>query len=419
MSTTRTFQDMLNEYLTYELLKEEMVKRDYLLTKVEKDDGWKGGTLPVPFKAAGASSVAFGQLTDSTDIAEDKYVRGSVSAYKEVWGTMIFNHTDLMQHDGRITETTFLRILPDAVDDFMSYMKMCVSVNLLGGPHFAKSIDASALGGVADATAAGLISVDHVDRFAIGQKVYVDDDNSAPVAGYVLDININTRTVHLVTTRGGAVDVDLSAYDIAQNAKVYHEGAQASSFTSLKSSLLSLANGGSSTLYGVSKLLYPYLQAINVSGATVTSANILDKVFDAYVTIRTFGKGNPNEILVSYRNLGYILKALESSKGAFNVEPGSQKTSVYGWTEITIGGVKGSLKVVGIQEMDDDVIMFMDWRALKFHSNGFFKKRIAPDGKHYFETRSTSGYQYIVDMCLFGELILNRPSYCGIMHSIP
>lgn len=38
MATTRSFQDMLNEYLTYDLLREELVKRDYVLQKVEKDN---------------------------------------------------------------------------------------------------------------------------------------------------------------------------------------------------------------------------------------------------------------------------------------------------------------------------------------------------------------------------------------------
>ena len=57
MATTRTFNDMLNEYLNYDLLKEEMTKRDYVLKRVEKDNKWKGGNLVVPFKAAGASSV--------------------------------------------------------------------------------------------------------------------------------------------------------------------------------------------------------------------------------------------------------------------------------------------------------------------------------------------------------------------------
>ena len=97
MATTRTFNDMLNQYLTYDLLKEELVKRDWLLSNIELDNGWQGGSLIVPFKAAGASSVAFGSLSASNDIAEDKYVRGSVD-YKEAWGSLIFNETDLMQH---------------------------------------------------------------------------------------------------------------------------------------------------------------------------------------------------------------------------------------------------------------------------------------------------------------------------------
>jgi hypothetical protein len=48
MATSRDFQAMLNEYLAIDLLKQEYQKRDYLLQKVNKDDGWKGGTLPVP-----------------------------------------------------------------------------------------------------------------------------------------------------------------------------------------------------------------------------------------------------------------------------------------------------------------------------------------------------------------------------------
>lgn len=412
MATTRTFNDMLNEYLTYDLLKEEMVKRDYVLTKIEKDNGWKGGTLVVPFKAAGASSVSFGSLTAASDIAEDDFVRGSVSGYKELWGSLIFNQRDLMEHDGGgIPEKTFLKVLPDAVDDFMDHMKMVVSTNLLNGPHFAKA--------TVDGTVGGDLTVDRPDLFVLGMKVQVDDDNSAPVTAYVKTINMNTKVINFETARGSGVAVDLSAYTVAQNAKVFQDNAQSNAFNSIQDALLSAANGGSSTLYGVSKVAYPYLQAINVSGASVTASNILDKLFDAYVTIRQFGKGNPNEVVVSYAHLGAILKLLESSKGSFNVEVGSQKTSVYGWTEITIGGVKGSLKVIAVQEKFDDTIMFLDWRGLKFHSNGFFRKRMAPDGKSYFEVRNTTGYQYIVDMCLFGELIVNRPSYCGIMHSIP
>lgn len=410
MGTTRTFQAMLNEFLPNELLKEELIKRDYLLTKIEKQNDWLGGNLVVPFKAAGASSVAFGSLSASNDIAEDSYIRGGVSGHKEVWGSLIFNHRDLMEHE-QISEQNFLKILPGTIEDFMDYMKNVVSVNLLNGSHFATA--------TADGTAGGLLEVDRPDRFVIGQKVTVDDNNSAPVTGYVLDINMNTRIVHLVTTRGGVTDVDLSAYTVAQATKCYNDGAQANSFSSLRGALLSAANGGDATLYGVTKTLYPYLQAINVDGSSVTATNIMQKIFDSLTTIRQLGKGNPSDVVMSYKNFGSCIKNIEASKGAFNVVAGSQRASQYGWTEIEVGSVtKGALKLVAVQEADDDIIMFLDWRALKFYSNGFFRKRMSPDGIEYFEQRSTTGYQYIVDMCLFGELVVQRPSYCGIIYGI-
>jgi hypothetical protein len=410
MGTTRSFSAMLNEYLPNELLKEEFVKRDYLISKVEKDDNWLGGTLIVPFKAAGASSVAFGSLTASTDIAEDSYVRGQVSGHKEVWGSLIFNHRDLMEHE-QISEQNFLKILPGSVEDFMDYLKNVVSVNLLNGAHFAKL--------TATGDNAGNITVDRPDRFVIGQKISVDDDDSAPTTAYVLSINMNTKVVNCATARGGATPADFSGYSVAQNAKVYNDGAQSNSFSALRDMLLSSANGGSSTLYGQTKTAYPYLQSINVSGASVTATNIMQKIFDALTTIRQLGKGNPSDVVMSYVNMAACMKVIESSKGAFNVVPGSQRASQYGWTEIEVGSVtKGALKLVAVQECDDDIIMFLDWRALKFYSNGFFKKRMSPDGIEYFEVRATTGYQYIVDVCLFGELVLLRPSYCGIMYSV-
>ena len=410
MSTTRTFQDMLNEYLPNELLKEEFVKRDYVLTKVEKDNNWLGGNLVVPFKAAGASSVAFGSLTASNDIAEDKYVRGNVASQVEVWGSLIFNHRDLMEHEA-ISEQNFLKILPGTIEDFMDYMKNVVSVNLLNGAHFAKL--------TADGDNTGVIVVDRPDRFVIGQKVIIDDDDSVTATGYVSAINMNTLSVTLVTARGGATPLDCTNYTEAQNAKVYNDGANSSSFSSLRGALLSAANGGTSTLYGVTKTLYPYLQAINVTGASITAVNIMEKLFDSLTTVRQLGKGSPSDFVMSYKNLASCIKVIEASKGAFNVVPGSMRASQYGWTEIQVGSVtKGAITLVGVQEADDDVIMLLDWRGIKFYSNGFFKKRMSPDGIEYFEIRNTSGYQYVVDMCLFGELVVQRPSYCGIIHSI-
>lgn len=413
MATNREFQDMLNEYLNEDLLREEFIPRTYVLKNIEKDDGWKGGKYVVPFRGAYASSVEYGQLTASNDVASSKYVRGSVDAQIEIWGTMKFNSRDLMEHD-KISEQNFLRLLPDEIEDFMDYMKNVVSVNLLVGDHFAKL--------TADSTANdGIITVDRPDRFTVGQKVLVDDDNSSPATGYVSAIDINNFRVTLVTTRGGATPVDFSANNmtVAQNARTYHPGAQTSAFNSVRKALLSLANGGSAALYGQTKLAYPYLQAINIPGSDITGANILLKVFDALTRYRLLSKGNATEIWCSYKNFGAIVKAVESSKGSFNVVPDSRKTSVYNWQEVTIGSVTGGvIKFVGIQEADDDIIIFMDWRALKFASNGFFRKQRSPDGLEYFVIRNQTGYEYLVDICLFGELIVVRPSYCGIIFGI-
>lgn len=422
MSTQRTFQAMLNDYLPNDLLKEELIRRDYVLNKVEKDDGWvgasgttgNGGNLVVAFKAGGASSVSFGSLTASNDVAQDRYTRGVITTQQEAWGSMIFNHRDIMEHE-QVSEKNFLKLLPDTINDFMDYMKNVVSTNLLNGPWFATlSLDATASNGI--------ITVDRPDRFVIDQKVTVDDTAGLnPLTGYVSTIDINQQQILLVTARGGATPLDFSVFTktVANASKCYNDNARNNSFASLRLLMLSAVNGGTTTIYGVTKTAAPYTQAINVSGADITAANIVEKCFDAYTVTRRFGKGAPTDIMMSLRNLGFVMKVVEASKGAYNVKPGSKNASQYGWTEIQIGSVTNQeLKFIGIQEMDEDIVIFMDWRALTFYSNGFFRKRKSPDGIEYFEIRATTGYQYLIDICLFGELVLKRPSYCGILFGI-
>jgi len=416
MATTRVFQDMLNEYLPNRLLAEELVKRDYILQKCQKDNNWKGGTVIVPFKGAYPSSVSFGSLTDESDIAKSQKVRGSISAYREVWGSLIFDHTDLMQHDGPIPESTFIRIIEDDMDDFMEYYKQVVSIQLGSGPHFALVTDST------DA-ATGIFVVDRVDRFMLGQKATLDDDNSAATSVYVIAIDLNTSKVTFSATRGG-VAADLSAYTAAQNAKFYHPGVfdaggDHNTFISMRQALLSAANGGTANLHGKSKLAYPYLQAINVSGAAITATNILEKLFDAYLTIRIKARGQATDLLMSYKNWGSCMKAMQVQSASYRVvsEP---KASQYGWWETTIASTTNgqSLKIVAIQEMDDDIIPVVDWTALKFRSNGFFRKRKNPEGTEYYEIRATTGYSYIVDTCLFGEMEYTKPGNCGIIYGI-
>jgi hypothetical protein len=402
---------MLNDYLPDSLFAEEMVKRDYILSKVDRDDDWKGGSYIVPFRGAFASSVSFGALTSSTDVAESAYVRGSVSGPKEVWGTLVFNQRDLMEQDGKIPEKTFLKLLPDEVDHFMDYMRQVTSVQLGSGPHFATL--------TADGDASGHITVDKVDRFTIGQKLALIDGNTATASYYVTAINVNTNVVTVSATRGGSA-ADVSAYTTGQSAKCYHPGVSTSAdtFISLRQAFLSSVNGGDSSLHGQTKTAYPILQAVNVDGSTINATNVLDKIFDAYTTVRTKAKGNASEVLVSYKHLGSIMKILETQKGGYRVVKDPQ-ANVYGWTTIVIGSVKGDLTITGIQEMDDDIIPIVDWSSMKFATNGFFKKRTGPNGNQYFEVRNTTGYQYLVDVCLFGEMTYPKVGQNGILYGIP
>ncbi len=417
MSTARDFQSMLNEYLPLELLKAEMQKRDYLLQKADMDDGWKGGDLIVPFEGQNASSVEFGQLADQSDVSKYKYVRGKITNQPEVWGTMRFEHRDLMEHDGKIPEKTFLKILPGQIDDFLTYVKMATSVNMMNGSNFATF--------TVDGTVGGVIEVDRVDRFALDQKLSIDDNNSAPLTVYVIAIDINGGTllngaITVSATRGGAA-ADVSAYTVAQEAKCYHPGAQGASFTSLKGQLLSLANGGTTQLFGQTKTAYPYLQAVQIDGTAVSASNLLAKIFDGYTRRQILGKaGALPEVLMSLKHFGSAMKIIETQKGGFNIIPGSRKVSQYGYDVVEIGSVSGtSLKLVGIQEMDNDAIMYLDWSTIKVYSNGMFKRRTAPDGKQYFEVRATSGYSYILDHCFFGDVACISPWKNAIMFGIP
>ena len=413
MGTTRFFQDMLNEYLTNEMLKEELIKRDFILNTVDKDNNWNGGKIPVPFKAAGGSSVSFGKLTHQDDVSSDEYVRGSIDGYKEVWGTMVFHNKDLQEHKGKIPEKTFLKLLPDSIEDFMDYMKMVVSISLLSGPHFAAVS--------ADGVAGGEVKVNRIDRFVLNQKVVAKGDTYAQHVFYVIGINLNTSTVKLSLTRKGAI-TDLSALTVADKVKFYHDGIlEEGSFINFKEVLLSQANGGSADLHGKSKLLAPFLQAINIDGTSVSATNILERIFDAYSTIRRLARGNATDILMSYKHFGSCMKLIEKDKSPYKVGENTMKATVYGWTELSVMQVASNktLKLVGIQEMDDDVIMFIDWSGITFRSNGFFKKHQDPNGNEYYTVRAESGFKYLVDISLFGQLEFRKPGTCGIIHDIP
>lgn len=424
MATTRNadFQTLLNEYLPNKLLEAEMMKRDFFLSNIEMDDGATSGKVIIPWKSAGASSIAFNSLTAASDVSQSAFLRGSITSLPEIWGTMLFNSADLQDHSGKIPETTFLKILPNEIDDFVTYFRDVVSIQATTGPHFALALG--------DGQAGGTIVVNHIDRFQIGQKASLDDDNSSPVSVYVTAVDVNTGavagypgsgTVTVSATRGGAA-LDISAYTTAQNAKFYHDGvwdgSAATVMTSIKNALLSSALGGGTTLHGKTKATYPVLQATLVSGASATATNLLDTIFDAVTAGRAKNRSNADTVVLSYKHLGTIFKILEVQKGAYRVV--SDAKTLYGWTELVIGSVKGNLKIVGVMEMEDSEIFILDMKSMKFYSNGaVFKKQKSPDGNEYTVVRNTTGFQYLLDISFQAELGHLKPSSNIVIYSIP
>lgn len=412
MATTRSFSAMLNDHLTPKLLTEELVKRMWFMSEVPMETDWKGGDLIVPFEGNPATSISFGQLTASNDIAEANFVRGSVTTQPEAWYSLILNQRDLQEHDGKIPESTYLRVMSDVLDRGMDFFKEALSYQFLGGPHIAKVTDSTN-------AASGVMVVDRIERFYIGQKLVLDDDNSSTTDVYVTAVNLNSNAITLSASRGGAA-ADVSAYTAGQNAKLYHPGGVSSTFTSMRSSLLSAANGGGTSLYGQTKTAYPYLQCINVDGSDVTSSNIVEKLFDFYVTVRRKARGKASKLVMSFRNWGYCMKSQQIEKGAYKVV-GEPKKAEYGWWETTIASTKSgeALTLVAVQEMDDDIIVAFDPGSVKVHSNGGVKKHKTPDGNEFYVVRNTSGYQYIIDIVFRGDAVWYGPTRNGILFGIP
>ena len=90
----------------------------------------------------------------------------------------------------------------------------------------------------------------------------------------------------------------------------------------------------------------------------------------------------------------------------------------YGFRTINVVGPQGSMDITGLRDMDDDKMYIMDWDGWKFHGSHFFDRKRHKNGDEFFLVRNTTGYQYIVDIRLYGDLICSAPSHSGVVYSI-
>jgi hypothetical protein len=404
MAATATYGSLLKRYTPESLLENDFAKLSYIWANCDKDKSWRGGTYEMPVLEAGFNSVQFGSLASSTDIGEMTVAMGT-QTMKELWGSILVRESDLYRHGD--PEQSYLKIMPDKIEEFLKFMQEQVSVGFLAGKRICKA--------TADGTAGGLITVDKPHLFRVGMKVTVDDDNSSTVNGYVTAININSGVLTIKDARASGSAVDLSGYTVAQNALVQIVGTASENFTSLKSYLLDTsadAANGSDTAYGLTKANYSVLQALQKDASGWSADTILDDILASFYTFNEKRGNIFKEVWVSYGVFKNISKNLELSKRAAIMD----KKAGYGFQSVDIVGSEGMAKIVALREMPNDVVYFGDVSKVKFAGAEPFKRKMY-NGDEFFMVRGTDGPQYISDMALRGDFIV-KPNQWGVAYNV-
>lgn len=399
MSATATYGDLLKRYTPEKLIENTFAKYNLLWTECSKDKSWRGGTREVPLHESGFSSVQFGSLAAATDIGEMKVAMGTATM-KELWGSVLVRESDLYRHGDM--EQSYLKIMPEKLEEFVKFMGTQVSVSFLNG---GRTATATANGQATDG-----IVVDKIYMFRINQKVEVDDDNSNATTGYVRTINLNTKTIVLYDARTGGAVVDLSAYTTAQNAIVRIVGTGSETFTGLPTYIFPAAvSGGSASAYGLTKADYTVLQSLYASGAAFTQATILDDLLTKYYEWSEIRGDVFSNVYVSYGVFKNIAKILENNRAYVT----GDKKAGYGWNSIDIVGADGMAKIVALREMPNDKIYFGDFKNVEFSGAEPFKRKLY-DNKEFFLIRNITGPEMVSDYALRGEFIVKPNQWAGV-----
>jgi hypothetical protein len=264
MAATASYSALLKRYTPESLIENEFAKMSYIYANCEKDKSWRGGTYEVPFLEAGFSSLQYGSLAASNDVAEMDVVMGTTTM-KELWGSILVRESDLYRHGDM--ESSYLKIMPDKIEEFVKFAQEQVGIGFLAGARIARA--------TANGTAGGDITVDKPYAFRKGMKIEVIDDDTGAATGYIRSININTGVLSVFDARTGGAAVNLSTFTTAQNARVRVVGSGTERFQSLRDVTLTAALGGSDSIYGLTKSSYAVLQSLQASGASFTAATIL------------------------------------------------------------------------------------------------------------------------------------------------
>lgn len=440
MAFTQEFNNMLMEKASGEMLTQDYKKRDWLLNNVKWDKEWlcaADGTynsIIVPIEKAKASNVRMGKYTalSGTYQARNRQTtRGKEDSVAHLTGTLLFHERDVQIHN-RLNEQNLMTLMPKQMNDMVDNLKYQTSQQLLTGRIFAVATSVADL-------ATGQIVVDRPERFEIGMLVEVfsgatfataqwaDNGGAGGAIGgglFVTKINVSTKTVTLSLSFGGAA-ANLVGFTVGWGFQIHdaYLGATDNTFKNLRRILLPSVNGGDASYLGATKADIPFLQAYHSStlGAAMTSVNMLEKLFRFGVEAKTYQRGfRANNFVMSMSRLGTVMQIIEAHKGMFNVVPGTNKASEYGWTEMRIGNSEMlEFGFTGVQEMDDDVIFALDLPSMKFHTDNGITAHKDPNGNEFHTVRDEdNGYYYVRDYNLYGQMVVYEPYRNGVISGI-
>lgn len=396
--------EMLREFAHSGIVEDSFSKDFYAWNKLKKNRTWKeGAELQIPMELSENSDLEFGALVAEADIGEGSYKKIKITEQPQLFSSMVIEERDLKRYGD--LKQSFLKMMPQKMSKLTRRMKHAFSAMMLRGGVLAK------ISSIADA-ATGKVVIDKPQYFTLGQRVQVNGE-----IVYVTKISMNEKAITLSADRAGAViDLTAIASPVSVNDGVNIVGADTENFTSFVDYLLPAAQGGSDQLYGVlDKDTNPIATPQVFDGTGFTASTVVDKLIDIYYDVKELGKVDQAEIIVPYHIFKAFAKKIENSKQY----SGSEKKAGVGYSQLVVVGPAGEMILTALPDMRDDLIFIIDWESFEFAGHRFLDRIKSPDGLEYYTVRSKTGYRFICDHVLQGDLVAKKLSSSAVVHSIP
>lgn len=418
---------MTKDYQLEKITMDAIAKSTYAFDKIKKVS-WSGvggvnsGRYQVPTQTAQETTVQVGSLEVAGNIHQGKYEKGYEDTSAEMWGALKFHEKELREH--RNLDQAWEKLIGNKVEQISDLMATRLEHQFLNGGAISRMIPDPATGAIVAGTAGGQFFVERPERFAIGEKLEVLSDTQLPLEVYVFSINMNTNELVCSTNRLTLVPVNLSAFTVADNARIAVSGITNEPFLNLEHFLLPAGIGaGSNTIHNVLKSSAPIYQsqifdAMNINGVAMNDVNALSLLYKIYYRVKMQGKVKQPEILVPLGLFAVIAESAQTYKD-YSDKNGDITTAGYGFSSIKLTGPYGDMKVTALESLPHDKAYIIDFSTFRFAGRDILNDGRELGARDWHDVRTAQGYEYIKDICLVGKFICTHASKNAVIYNIP